>query len=76
MAMGKRKGKQLPLWVSFEEMKSPGHPFHRKLNEILWRAARRARASPTRSRRRFVPYPRQSAITLHSRPSMNQKMTV
>jgi len=35
MAMGKRKGKQPPLWISFKEMQAPGHPFYRKLNDIL-----------------------------------------
>jgi transposase len=36
MAMGKRKGKQESLWVSTEEIaRSDGHPFYRKVNEIL-----------------------------------------
>jgi transposase len=34
--MGKRKGKQESLWVSTEEIaRSDGHPFYRKVNEIL-----------------------------------------
>jgi len=36
MAMGKRKPKQESLWVSTDEVaRSQGHPFYRKLNEIL-----------------------------------------
>jgi transposase len=36
MAMGKRKAKQESLWVSTEELARPqGHPFYRKVNEVL-----------------------------------------
>src|SRR5499426_238583 len=36
MAMGKRKSEQAPLWISATELPvSPGHPFYRRLNEIL-----------------------------------------
>jgi transposase len=36
MAMGKRTDKQAELWVPTEAMpKSPGHPFYRKLNQLL-----------------------------------------
>src|SRR5687767_7947236 len=36
MAMGKRTDKQAELWVPTQAMpKSPGHPFYRKLNELL-----------------------------------------
>src|SRR5262245_38905854 len=36
MAMGKRKSEQAPLWISTTEVPvSPGHPFYRRLNEIL-----------------------------------------
>ena len=36
MAMGKRKGKQTPMWVASTDLPtSPGHPFYTKLNAIL-----------------------------------------
>ena len=36
MAMGKRKGKQTPMWVASTDLpSSPGHPFYTKLNAIL-----------------------------------------
>jgi len=36
MALGRRKTEQQGLWVSTMELpKSPGHPFYRKLNELL-----------------------------------------
>jgi transposase len=36
MAMGKRKAKQESLWVSTEEIaRSDGHPFYRKVNQVL-----------------------------------------
>jgi IS5 family transposase len=36
MALGKRKREQQGLWVATTELpKSPGHPFYRKLNEVL-----------------------------------------
>jgi len=36
MAMGKRKSEQPPLWIPTTELPvSPGHPFYRRLNEIL-----------------------------------------
>jgi transposase len=36
MAMGKRKSEQAPLWIPTTELPmSPGHPFYRRLNEIL-----------------------------------------
>ena len=36
MAMGKRKSEQAPLWIATTELPvSPGHPFYRRLNEIL-----------------------------------------
>jgi transposase len=36
MAMGKRKAKQESLWVSTEEIpRTDGHPFYRKVNEVL-----------------------------------------
>lgn len=36
MALGKRKQEQQGLWVATTELpKSPGHPFYRKLNELL-----------------------------------------
>lgn len=36
MALGKRKREQQGLWVATTELpKSPGHPFYRKLNELL-----------------------------------------
>jgi transposase len=36
MAMGKRREKQESLWVSSEEIaRSQGHPFYRKVNEVL-----------------------------------------
>lgn len=39
MAMGKRTDKQAELWVPTQAMpKSPGHPFYRKLNELLGEA--------------------------------------
>ena len=34
--MGKRKSEQAPLWIPTTELPvSPGHPFYRRLNEIL-----------------------------------------
>lgn len=36
MAMGKRKDRQKALFISAEDLpRSPGHPFYRKLNELL-----------------------------------------
>src|SRR6266581_7790876 len=36
MAMGKRREKQESLWISTEEIaRSQGHPFYRKVNEVL-----------------------------------------
>jgi hypothetical protein len=36
MALGKRKGEQQGLWIATTELpKSPGHPFYKKLNELL-----------------------------------------
>jgi transposase len=36
MAMGKRKSEQAPLWIPTTELPvSPGHPFYRRLSEIL-----------------------------------------
>src|SRR6266446_5496717 len=36
MAMGKRRAKQESLWISTEEIaRSQGHPFYRKVNEVL-----------------------------------------
>ena len=36
MAMGKRKSEQAPMWIATTELPvSPGHPFYRRLNEIL-----------------------------------------
>src|SRR6185503_14733855 len=36
MALGKRKQEQQGLWIATTELpKSPGHPFYRKLNELL-----------------------------------------
>ena len=36
MALGKRKREQQGLWIATTELpKSPGHPFYRKLNELL-----------------------------------------
>jgi transposase len=36
MALGKRKREQQGLWVATTDLpKSPGHPFYRKLNEVL-----------------------------------------
>lgn len=36
MAMGKRTSEQAPLWIATTELPvSPGHPFYRRLNEIL-----------------------------------------
>jgi transposase len=36
MAMGKRKDRQKDLFISAEDLpRSPGHPFYRKLNELL-----------------------------------------
>jgi transposase len=36
MAMGKRKSEQAPMWIPTTELPvSPGHPFYRRLNEIL-----------------------------------------
>jgi transposase len=36
MAQGKRKSEQQGLWIATTELpKSPGHPFYRKLNEVL-----------------------------------------
>ncbi|MCX7700469.1 MAG: transposase [Gemmataceae bacterium] len=36
MALGKRKNEQQGLWVATTELpKSPGHPFYKKLNELL-----------------------------------------
>jgi transposase len=36
MAMGKRTSEQAPLWIPTTELPvSPGHPFYRRLNEIL-----------------------------------------
>jgi IS5 family transposase len=40
MALGKRKREQQGLWVATTDLpKSPGHPFYRKLNELLAEAA-------------------------------------
>jgi transposase len=36
MALGKRKAEQQELWVATTELpRSPGHPFYRKLNQLL-----------------------------------------
>jgi len=36
MSLGKRKNEQQDLWVATSDLpKSPGHPFYRKLNELL-----------------------------------------
>ncbi len=36
MALRKRKREQLELWVATTDLpRSPGHPFYRKLNELL-----------------------------------------
>jgi transposase len=36
MALGKRKGEQQGMWVATTDLpRSPGHPFYRKLNEVL-----------------------------------------
>jgi transposase len=36
MAMGKRRARQEGLWVSTAELPAgPGHPFYRRLNEVL-----------------------------------------
>ena len=36
MALGKRKGEQQELWVATTELpRSPGHPFYKKLNQLL-----------------------------------------
>jgi transposase len=36
MAMGQREGGQAEMWISHQQMpKSPGHPFYRRLNQIL-----------------------------------------
>jgi len=36
MALGKRRREQQELWVATSQLaKSPGHPFYRKLNELL-----------------------------------------
>ena len=36
MALGKRKREQQGLWVATTDLpKSPGHPFYRKLNQLL-----------------------------------------
>jgi hypothetical protein len=36
MALGKRKAEQQELWVASTELpRSPGHPFYRKLNQLL-----------------------------------------
>jgi transposase len=36
MAMGRRKSEQAPLWIPTTELPvSPGHPFYRRLNDIL-----------------------------------------
>ena len=36
MALGKRKREEQGLWIATTELpKSPGHPFYRKLNEVL-----------------------------------------
>ena len=49
MAMGKRKGKQMPMWVASTDLPtSPGHPFYTTLNAIL------DEAGSTGSRRRSV----------------------
>ncbi len=39
MSMGKREGKQEPLWIGVGEMpRSAGHRFYEKLNELLGEA--------------------------------------
>jgi transposase len=39
MSMGRREGRQAPLWVSGPELaRSPGHRFYEKLNELLAQA--------------------------------------
>src|SRR5882672_2592575 len=36
MALGRRKSEQQELWVATTDLpQSPGHPFYRKLNELL-----------------------------------------
>ena len=36
MALGKRRGQQQSLFITTSGLpKSPGHPFYRKLNELL-----------------------------------------
>lgn len=36
MAMGKRAADQVTMWISHQQLpKSPGHPFYRRLNQIL-----------------------------------------
>src|ERR1700728_4877900 len=36
MALGKRKTEQQELWIATTDLpKSPGHPFYRKLNQVL-----------------------------------------
>ena len=36
MALGKRKHEQQEAWVATTELpKSPGHPFYRRLNQLL-----------------------------------------
>jgi transposase len=36
MAMGRRRGRQRPLWIGAQDLaKSPGHPFYEKLNRLF-----------------------------------------
>lgn len=36
MALGKRKTEQQGMWIATNDLpKSPGHPFYRKLNQLL-----------------------------------------
>jgi len=40
MALGKRKRRQQEMWIATTDLpKSPGHPFYRKLNELLAEAS-------------------------------------
>ena len=35
MAMGRMKPQQGEFWIAADALKTPGHPFFRKLNEVL-----------------------------------------
>ena len=36
MALGKRKrASQAQLWVATQHLRAPGHPFYKRLNEVL-----------------------------------------